>query len=105
MESFNSLIKVGILTIHLVDDDHTGHLCLFAHGHSLFGADNGTGNGGANDNCGIGESHCFIDFAIEIEEAGSVDDIDFGTVPLKGSDCGADRDVPLGLLGVIVGNG
>ena len=105
MESFNGLIEVCIFTIHLVDDDHAGHLSLFAHAHSLFGADNGTGYCTANDDRGICKLHCFVNFAIEIKEAGRIDEVDLRTVPLKGCNCGADGDVPLDLLGVIVGNG
>ena len=89
----------------LVDDDHAGHICLFAHAHCFFGADNGTGNCAANDNCGIGKSHCFVYFAIEIKETGSVNKVYFGSVPLKGSNSCADGNVSFGFFGIIVGNG
>lgn len=105
VQAFDCLVKVCVFAIHLVDDDHAGHICLFAHAHCFFGADNGTGNCAANDNCGIGKSHCFVYFAIEIKETGSVNKVYFGSVPLKGSNSCADGNVSFGFFGIIVGNG
>ena len=102
---FHGLFEVGVFLVHLVDDEHAGHLGLLAHGHGLFGANDGTGNGAAENDGGIGKGHSLVNFAVEIEEAGGVDQIDLGVLPLKGSKSSRNGNMPLGLFGVIVGGG
>ena len=101
----HGLGEVGVFAIHLVHDHHAGLAGLFAHVHGLFNAYHGAGYGAHDYKGGIRQGHCGADFAIEIEEAGGIDNVDLGVLPLKGSEGGVDGNGTLDLLRIEVGRG
>ena len=101
----HGLGEVGVFAIHLVHDHHAGLIGLFAHVHGLFNAYHGAGYGAHDYKGGIRQGHCGADFAIEIEEAGGIDNVDLGVLPLKGSEGGVDGNGTLDLLRIVIANG
>ena len=96
--------EVGVLAIHLVDDDHARSVGLVAQIPRLFRAHVQAGNRAHGDDRALGHGHGADHFAGEIEVAGHVDQIDLDVLPLEGSDGGADGDLAALLLLVAVGH-
>ena len=105
VHDLHGLFKVRVLTVHLIDDHHTGLMLFFAHCHGLFRADCRSGNCADNDQCSVTERHRGRDFAVEIEEAGRVDQIDLGILPLQGRKRHVDGNGTLDLFRIKVRRG
>ena len=101
-QCIHCFVKVCIFAVHLVDDNHVRHFRLFAELHHFFGAYNRTGNSAADYQSGIRKCHCFINFAVKIKKAGSVDEVYFCAFPFKRSNSAAYRNMPLLFFRIIV---
>src|SRR5690606_8743002 len=90
--------EIGVLTVHLVDDDESGELTLQAVGPDPFGSYCHTRDGRYDDHRRIGGRQAAADLADEVGVAGGVDDVELVATPLKGVNSGVDRDLPALLL-------
>ena len=99
------LLEVGVLAIHLVDDDHAGGVGLVAHGPGLLRADIQAGDGAHGDDGALAHGQRAGLLTGEIEVSGDIDQIDLGVLPLQRSHGGADGNAALGLFGLEVGGG
>ena len=99
------LVEVGVFPVHLVDDHHAGFARLFAHGHGLFRSHHRAGNSAYHDQGRVRQRHGSSHFAIKIEKARGVNDVDLDILPLEGRQRGVDGNGALDLFGIVVGGG
>ena len=99
------LFEVGVLAIHLVDDDHAGGVGLVAHGPGLFRTDIQAGDGAHGDDGALAHGQRAGLLAGEVKVAGDIDQVDLGFLPLQRSHGGADGNAALGLFRIVVGGG
>ena len=97
--------EVGVLAVHLVDEDHARDTALLGQPPGLLGADLDAGRGVDDDDGRVGHAQGGLHVADEVGVAGRVDDVDLGVPPLDGGHAGADGDAPLDLVRVEIGDG
>ena len=105
VQLIHDLIEVGVFPVHLVDDHHAGFTRLFAHGHGLFRSHHRAGNSAYHDQGRVRQRHGSGHFAIKIEKARGVNDVDLDILPLEGRQRGVDGNGALDLFGIVVGGG
>ena len=83
------LLEVGVFAGHVVDDDHAGGVVLVALFPRLLSAHVQTADRAHGDDRTFAYGQGAHHFAGKIEEAGNVDQVDFGVLILQGSQrCG-----------------
>jgi hypothetical protein len=97
--------EIGVLAVHLVNEDHARNATFLGQPPGLLGADLDPGRGVDEDDGGVGNAQGGLHVADEIGIARRIDDVDLAISPLDGSQCGADGDLPFDLVRVIVGDG
>ena len=102
VDCLHCFFKACIVAVHLIDDHHACLVLFFAHGKRLFRADCRTGNCADHDQCRVAKRHRSRDFAVEVEEARSVDQIDLGVLPFQRSKRHVDGNGTLDFFGIEV---
>ena len=105
VNGLHRLFEICIVAIHLIDDHHSRFVLFFAHCHGLFSTDCRTGNCADDDQGCIAKSHCSGYVAVEIKEAGCIDQVDLGVLPLQRSKRHIDGNGTLDFFGVKIGCG
>ena len=98
MDVVDSALEIGALAIELIDEERARQLVLFAERLDLFGLDFHAGHAIDHDQRGIGRDQGRARVINEDVEAGSIEEIDLGLLPLGDSDGGGDGDFALDLL-------
>lgn len=99
------LHKVGMIAVHLVDDEHLAHVVLGGIVPRLFRAHGDAADGADQNRGGFHHAQGAHHLAHEIKIAGHVDDVEHLLVPVNRRNGRADGDFSLDLLRVVVGNG
>ena len=94
-----------MLAIHGVDEDGPRDGVLGGIGHGLLRADGQTRDRAHHDERRIHDAQGAHHLADEVEVAGNIDEIDLGILPFDRGDGGADGELALDFLGVVIRNG
>ncbi len=94
--------EIGVLPVHLVDEENATKPVLLGETPDLIGADFDTSGGVDDDHRALDDAHRAQDLSEKIGVARRVEDVDLGVLPLDGYDGRADGDVTLDLVGVEV---
>ena len=97
-------VEVGVLTIHLVDDEHFRNMILGGQLPRLFSADGNTAHSADDDTGSLHDAQGTHRLADKVKIAGHVDDVDHLLLPFDGSSGGADGNAALDFFGVKVGD-
>ena len=98
-------VVVAVVLIGLGDVDKTGHIPLFAVFPGLLQTHGDTVLRGADDHGGVGGPQGLHDLAGEIKSARGIQHVDAAALIVQRRHGGGQRDLPLGLLGIIVTDG
>ena len=104
-QGFEGLMEIGVLAIHLVDDEAAHDAVLCGERPRFFRADGHAGNGADDDGRAFAYAHRAHHFADEIEVAGHVDEVDLLALPFDGRNGGGNGNAAAGFFGVKVGDG
>ncbi len=96
---------VGVLLVHLVDDDQGGELTASQLLPGKLRTDDDTGARPDHQQGTLGGAQRAVDIAGEVLESGCVEQVDLVVVPGQVRDRGADRDLALDLFGFEVERG
>ena len=99
------LLEVGVLPVHLVDDDDAGEAGGFAGVPGAFGADVHAAGGGHQDDGALGHPNGAGHFAAEVVIAGGVEEVHLVAVAGGGDQGGLNTAAPLDFFRFVVGNG
>ena len=99
------LMEVRVLAIHLVDDEHLGHMILGRQFPGFFSADGDAAHSADDDTGSFHDAQGTHGLADEVKVAGNVDDVDHLLLPLDGSGSSADGNTALDFFRVKVGDG
>ena len=92
------------LAIEAIEHDDARQLELLGRGPGLFGLHFDAGDGVDDEEGGVGDAHRRARVAEEIAEAGRIDEVDFGLVPLGVGEAGGQRVFAGDLFVVVVGD-
>ena len=104
-DGFQRLFEVGVFTGHIVDDEHTGRMVLFALGPGLFSAYIQAADSANSDESGFANAQRAHHFTGEIEEAGNVDEVNLGFFVLQRRERGGDGNLTANLFRIVVRGG
>jgi hypothetical protein len=97
-------VEIGVLSVHLVDEDHARQRTLLGKPPGLLGADFDPGRSVDNDDRGIGDPQRRRHFPQEIGVTRCVEQIDLRLPPLDRRDRGADGNMALDLVRIEIGD-
>ena len=87
----DDLVKVGVLAVHLVDEERARQLCLFGIAPCLLRLDLDARRGRDHDEGAVCRRQCALDFADEVRIARRIDEIDLIVTPFAGGKLQVDR--------------
>ena len=97
--------EVGALAVEHVDEDEPRQALLVGALPEPLGVDLDPHHGVDDDDRGVGDAQRGDRVGDEARLARGVDQVDLAAVVLEGGDGGADRHLPLLLVGLVVGDG
>ena len=98
-------VEVGVLAVHLVDDEDPGQAELLEHLPDLFRSDLDAGHAVDEDGRRVHGPQAGLGVPEEIAVPGRIDDVDLVVFPFDEAHRRADRDLALDLLGLEVRHG
>ena len=103
-QRFQRFIEIGVFSVHSVDENETRGFFLIGFFPDQFGADLSAGNGVYDHKETVGNTKAAFYIAVEIHEAGSIQQVNFAIFMFKSQQRGADRNFLFRFFGEIVGN-
>ena len=105
LELLEHLVEVGVLGVHLVDEEHPRFAHLLGQLIRLFRAHVEAGTRRHGDQHALRRAHAFIHARSEIEKSRGVDQVDLDAAPAERSDRARNGNLAFDLLGVEVADG
>ena len=105
LDAFQGALEVGAFAVELVDDDGARQLEIFGEAPHLFGLRFDAGHAVHQHQRGVGGDQGGARVVNKDVEAGRIEEVDLGLLPLGHGDGGGDGDFALDLLLVEIGNG
>ncbi len=101
---FERLPEVGVLAVHLVDEEHARQADALGVVPDLLCPDLDAGCRVDHDDRRVDDAHRGTDVTAEVRVVGRIDDVDLAVVVLDGDDAVGEGKMPLDLFGIRVGN-
>ena len=100
-----NLIKVGVLVVHLIDEEHGGDALFLSRAESLLRADSHAAFARYHHHGAARRADAFPHAPRKVEETGVVQQVYLGILPFHRQQGGGHRRLPLDFLRIKIANG